>query len=95
MKKWAEEIFPGIYIIGHEASDTDGEQAVLIDKDDHTYLVFTEGFAYGSWVGERYKLTPEGREKVMNWEGDTYELRKLLGSQTYQCKYKYNDPCTQ
>ncbi len=77
-KEWAEEIFPGVYVIGHEASDTTGEQGILIDKDGHTYLIFTDGYDYGSWVGEKYELIPEGREKVMNWIGDTYDLRKWL-----------------
>ncbi len=77
-KEWVEEIFPDIYIIGHEASDTQGEQAILIDKHGHTYLIFTEGFDYGSWVGIRYELTQEGRKLVIDWKGDTYDLKKTL-----------------
>ena len=32
-EKWVKELFPGIYSIGNDASDTGGNQAVLIDKD--------------------------------------------------------------
>ena len=32
MEKWVEEIFPGIYKIGNDASDTGGNQAILIEK---------------------------------------------------------------
>lgn len=80
-EKWAEELFPGIYRIGNDASDTGGDQAVLIDKDDHTYLIFTEGFDYGSWLGERHELTAQEREKVMNWEKGSYELKEWLNKE--------------
>jgi len=75
-KKWAKEIFPGIYVIGNDASDTGGNQALLIERLNHTYLIFTDGFDYGSWVGKRYELTGEEAKQVMNWEGDSYDLAK-------------------
>jgi len=80
-EKWVEELFPGIYRIGNDASDTGGDQAVLIDRDGHTYLIFTEGFDYGSWLGERYELTAQEREKVMNWEEGSYELKQWLSKE--------------
>lgn len=77
-KKWAEELFPGIYRIGNDASDTGGSQAILIEKDDRTYLIFTDGFDYGSWLGKRYELTEQEKEKVMNWDEGSYELSQWL-----------------
>jgi hypothetical protein len=85
-KEWVEEIFPDVYIIGHGGSYTQkagwtyntGAQAILIDKDDRTYLIFTNGTDYGSWVGDRYILTAVGRERVVNWEGNSYDLLEWL-----------------
>jgi len=77
-EEWAEEIFPGIYRIGNDASDTGGNQAILIEKDNHIYLIFTEGFDYGSWVGKWYELTPREKKEVMNWKKGSYDLKKWL-----------------
>ncbi len=77
-REWVEGIFPDIYIIGQEGSAESGEQAILIDKDGSTYLIFTSGADYGSWVGNRYTLTPKGRDKVINWEGSSYDLLEWL-----------------
>lgn len=73
-KKWAEELFPGIYEIGNDASDTGGNQSVLIEKDGHIYLIFTDGYDYGSWLGNHYELTEQEKEKVMDWQEGSYEL---------------------
>lgn len=80
-QKWAEEIFPGIYRIGNDASDTGGDQAVLIEKDGHTYLIFTEGYDYGSWLGKCYELTIQEKERVINWKEGSYELQKWLAEE--------------
>jgi len=78
MKRWVEEIFPGIYRIGNDASDTGGNQAILIEKNNHIYLIFTDGYDYGSWLGERYELTIQEKEQVMNWEKGSYDLKEWL-----------------
>lgn len=77
-EKWAEEIFPGIYRIGNDASNTGGNQAVLIEKNGHTYLIFTTGFDYGSWIGACYELTEQEKEQVMNWKKGSYDLIEWL-----------------
>lgn len=77
-EEWTEELFPGIYKIGNDASPTGGNQAVLIEKDGHNYLIFTDGFDYGSWIGDRYEITEWEKGKVMNWEEGSYELKKWL-----------------
>jgi hypothetical protein len=77
-KKWTEELFPGIYRVGNDASDTGGNQAILIEKDGHNYLIFTDGFDYGSWVGKLYDLTEQEKEKVMSWEEGSYEMAEWL-----------------
>lgn len=77
-KEWTEEIFPGIHRIGNDASDVGGNQAVLIEKDDHIYLIFAEGCDYGAWLGARYKLTIQEKERVMNWKEGSYELIEWL-----------------
>jgi len=76
--KWAEEIFPGIYRIGGDIDDTGGNQGILIDKDGHTYLIFTDGFDHGSWLGEKFELTTREREVAMNWEDTSYGLKEWL-----------------
>jgi len=78
MEKWVEEIFPSIYRIGNDASDTGGNQAILIEKDDHIYLIFTDGYDYGSWLGEYYELTIQEKEQIMNWEKGSYDLKEWL-----------------
>lgn len=94
MEKWTEEIFPGIYRIGNDASDTGGNQAVLIEQltfqsccfnttaprkeNTHTYLIFTDGYDYGSWIGECYELTAQEKEQVMNWDKGSYKLMEWL-----------------
>lgn len=79
-EEWAEEIFPGIYKIGNDASDTGGHQAILIERYDKKvyYLIFTDGFDYGSWLGKQYSLTIEEKEQVMNWKKGSYELAEWL-----------------
>jgi len=77
-KEWSEELIPGIYRIGNDASDTGGNEAVLIKE--HNFLIFTDGYDYGSWIGEVYELTPEEVEQVMNWKEGSYDLRKWLES---------------
>lgn len=77
-KKWVEKIFPGIYIIGNDASDTGGNQSILIEKDNHIYLISTGGFDYGSWVEKWYELTPREKEQVMNWKDSSYDLSEWL-----------------
>ena len=76
-REWSEELFPGIYKIGH-GSDTGGDEAILIEKDDRNYLIFTDGFDYGSWVGKYYELTPQEKEQVMSWEKNSYDLKTWL-----------------
>lgn len=78
MEKWAKEIFPGIYRIGNDASDTGGNQAILIEKNNHIYLVFTDGYDYGSWVGECYELTVQEKKQVMHWKKGSYDLKEWL-----------------
>ena len=77
-EKWITELFPGVYSVGNDASDTGGNQAVLIDRDGRTYLITTDGADYGSWLGKHYELTAQEREEVMNWEEGSYELNKWL-----------------
>jgi hypothetical protein len=74
---WLEEIFPGINKVGF-GSDTGGNQAILIEKDNCNYLIFTDGFDYGSWVGKCYELTEEEKKQVVDWESDTYDLQEWL-----------------
>lgn len=85
-EEWAEELFPGVYRIGNDASDTGGDQAVLIEKDGHIYLIFTEGFDYGSWLGKHYELTTQEKEKVMNWEEGSYELLMWISKEKKEQK---------
>ena len=80
-KKWAEELFPGVYRIGNDASDTGGDEAILIEKDGHNYLIFTDGFDYGSWLGKHYELTPQEKEQIMNWEKGSYDLKEWIAKE--------------
>jgi len=76
-EEWTEKLFPGVFVLGH-ADDTGGNQAVLIDKDDKHYILMTDGFDYGSWIGLRLELTKEERDKAFKWIGSEYSFDKWL-----------------
>lgn len=74
---WSEELFPGVFVVGH-ADDTGGNQAVLIDKGDKHYILVTEGFDYGSWIGLRLELNSAERDEALAWAKDTYGFTTWL-----------------
>jgi hypothetical protein len=75
---WANEIAPGIHKIGNW-DPAGASEGILFDRGDgHIYFVWTDGFDYGSGVGQIYEITPEEKEIILHWNEGLYSLEDWM-----------------